>query len=655
MSLAETAAVASATAPSVAAVNSGSTLEPGLEETEPSVPLDSLSKPPDSSASPSISVSVSAAAISSVSSIIATEANSSITGEAEVSQQEHNNSEHSVDFQHAKHSMTTRTPSSPLPTMASVSEDSGAAVKQEPDTATASAEVEAEAQALSSSIAAASTTPLSPSSLSSTMVTIDKGHPIPTSNALSSSLKSRLSASAPLSSLSSVTPTTIISPKPYPPFTPAATSSLSSFSKGDPTQRARGASSAYSSYPTSGSKHDDIHIKSPPPTDNRPVGLHSAAGPVDQDEEAEFEDEYEAVEEEEYEAMEGYSELESETGTVLGMEHDSGHPDEQDTDMIDVSAGSSSPPPSVKDSTLPSSSAAGRERPVSPGSPSTVASGDGPFSISAGESGSKSPSPRLGPQQPDAAESPRSVKSPGGGIKKELKVGVTATTCANCGTTSTPLWRRASDGQTICNACGLYFKARNLTRPPWLKRNMVLKKDEEGEDAEGQASSSTSATASKDGVVAGSSPSNASEKSSEEAQQATTLHGVCRRNSATNRTSESSVCKLQDNNNTLMASRQQRKHHLQCLRTVLQTAQRTSTSDDEESSYQKEEARERPRQLTAFGPPTGHTAATATAPHSAATAAATHAAPIAPTPAPSSPASASISSEAPIPKATATA
>ncbi|KAF9575643.1 putative electron transfer flavoprotein subunit [Mortierella alpina] len=520
MPLAETAAVASAAASSVAAVNSESTLEQGLEETEPStapVPLESCTKPIDSSTPLSISVSVSAAAISSTSSIIATEANSSTTGEAETKQQELDNAEHSVDFQHAKHSMTTRTPSSPLPSTTSVSEDLREAVKQEPDSATAptagaDAEKETPSSAPTSTSTAALSAPRSPSPLSSTMVTIDKGHPIPTSNALSSSLKSRLSASAPLSSLSSVTPTTIISPKPYPPFTPALASSLSSFSKSDPTERARGTSSAYSAYPTPGSKHDDVHIKSPTSVDQRQHRLHSTAGEVDQDQGVESEEEYEVVEEEEYEVMEGYSELESESGTVLGMEHGSGHPDEQDTDMIDVSAGSSSPPPSYKDSTLPSSSATSRERPVSPGSPSTVASGDGPFSISAGGSGSKSPSPRLASQQPDAADSPRSVKSPGGGIKKDSKVGVTATTCANCGTTSTPLWRRASDGQTIC----LYFKARNLTRPPWLKRNMVLKKDEDTEDPEGHASSTTSATASKDGVVAGSSQSHTTEKSAEE-------------------------------------------------------------------------------------------------------------------------------------------
>lgn len=48
---------------------------------------------------------------------------------------------------------------------------------------------------------------------------------------------------------------------------------------------------------------------------------------------------------------------------------------------------------------------------------------------------------------------------------------VSATQCANCGTTTTPLWRRAPNGDTICNACGLYFKARNQFRPPTLKRN----------------------------------------------------------------------------------------------------------------------------------------------------------------------------------------
>ncbi|KAI1763635.1 hypothetical protein GGR53DRAFT_360756 [Hypoxylon sp. FL1150] len=46
----------------------------------------------------------------------------------------------------------------------------------------------------------------------------------------------------------------------------------------------------------------------------------------------------------------------------------------------------------------------------------------------------------------------------------------TGQVCTNCGTTRTPLWRRSPQGATICNACGLYLKARNSSRPTNLKR-----------------------------------------------------------------------------------------------------------------------------------------------------------------------------------------
>ncbi|POV96324.1 hypothetical protein PSHT_15211 [Puccinia striiformis] len=49
----------------------------------------------------------------------------------------------------------------------------------------------------------------------------------------------------------------------------------------------------------------------------------------------------------------------------------------------------------------------------------------------------------------------------------------TPTSCANCGTLNTPLWRRNHLGATLCNACALFQKMKGRPRPMSLKTNVI--------------------------------------------------------------------------------------------------------------------------------------------------------------------------------------
>lgn len=84
-------------------------------------------------------------------------------------------------------------------------------------------------------------------------------------------------------------------------------------------------------------------------------------------------------------------------------------------------------------------------------------------------------SPNTPPESGFSSAVPSRPASPGGSKNNEQNS--TPTTCTNCFTQTTPLWRRNPEGQPLCNACGLFLKLHGVVRPLSLKTDVIKKRN----------------------------------------------------------------------------------------------------------------------------------------------------------------------------------
>jgi GATA-binding protein len=73
--------------------------------------------------------------------------------------------------------------------------------------------------------------------------------------------------------------------------------------------------------------------------------------------------------------------------------------------------------------------------------------------------------------------SSRQPSRPGSPGPKNTDQNGVPTTCTNCFTQTTPLWRRNPEGHPLCNACGLFLKLHGVVRPLSLKTDVIKKRN----------------------------------------------------------------------------------------------------------------------------------------------------------------------------------
>lgn len=113
-------------------------------------------------------------------------------------------------------------------------------------------------------------------------------------------------------------------------------------------------------------------------------------------------------------------------------------------------------------------------------------------------------SPNSPPESGYTSAAPSRPQSPGGTKPGESSV---PTTCTNCFTQTTPLWRRNPEGHPLCNACGLFLKLHGVVRPLSLKTDVIKKRNRgTGNPPVGTASTRSSKKSSRKNSVAHATP-----------------------------------------------------------------------------------------------------------------------------------------------------
>lgn len=101
-------------------------------------------------------------------------------------------------------------------------------------------------------------------------------------------------------------------------------------------------------------------------------------------------------------------------------------------------------------------------------------------------------SPNTPPESALSSAAPSRPSSPGGSRNSDGSA-AGPTTCSNCFTQTTPLWRRNAEGQPLCNACGLFLKLHGVVRPLSLKTDVIKKRNRNSTNSLAVGASSRSA------------------------------------------------------------------------------------------------------------------------------------------------------------------